>query len=102
MMGTVIDNRSRECARCAQKGRNVVRGADNVSLGADGEVGRFRVLRDAYGWVVGDGSRLLERGTLVTGRVMRRNRSMRRIVIDTGQGLLTMNEEDLEPASRPA
>lgn len=66
---------------------------------ADGGVGRYRMRRDAYGWQVGGGTRQLLRGTLVEGRIVRRNARVRRVVIDTGQALLTLNEEDLEPAT---
>lgn len=61
---------------------------------------RFRVRRDAYGWVVGGGERRWRRGTLLEGRVVRRNEAARRVVIDTGEGVFTLNEEDLEPAER--
>ncbi|HKI56394.1 MAG TPA: hypothetical protein VKB31_04520 [Trueperaceae bacterium] len=65
---------------------------------AEGATGRFRVRRDAYCWQVGGGHRHLLRGTLLEGRILRRNAQVRRVVIDTGQGVLTLNEEDLEPA----
>jgi len=58
--------------------------------------------RDAYAWEVGGGPRLVSRGTLLSGTVLRRNRAARRIVLDTGHALLTLNEEDLEPAGTPA
>lgn len=61
-------------------------------------VGRFRVRRDAYGWQVGAGPRQLLRGTLLEGRIVRRNARARRVVIDTGNHVWTLNEEDLEPA----
>lgn len=65
----------------------------------EGAKGRFRLRRDAYGWQIGRGERLLLRGTLLEGRVVRRNRKVRRLVLDTGEAVLTLNEEDLEPAS---
>lgn len=65
---------------------------------AQGVVGRFRVRRDAYGWQVGGGHRHLLRGTLVEGRVLRHNTRARRVIIDTREGVLSLNEEDLEPA----
>lgn len=65
---------------------------------AEAAVGRFRVRRDAYGWQVGAGERRFLRGTLLEGRIVRRNASARRVVIDTGRMVLTLNEEDLEPA----
>lgn len=58
---------------------------------------RYRAVRDAYGWEVGGGPYHAARGTLIVGRIVRRNESVRRIVIDTGESLLTLNEEDLEP-----
>ena len=58
---------------------------------------RFRVRRDAYGWQIGGGQRHLQRGTLLEGWVVRRNRRVRRVVLDTGDAMLTLNEEDLEP-----
>lgn len=61
-------------------------------------VRRFRMRRDAYGWQVGVGPRHLLRGTVLEGHVVRRNAWARRVVIDTGRDLLTLNEEDLEPA----
>lgn len=64
---------------------------------AQGVVRRFRVRRYAYGWQVGGGERRLARGTLLEGRVVRRNPRARRVVIDTGDSMLTLNEEDLEP-----
>ena len=64
---------------------------------AEGPKGRFRVRRDAYGWQVGCGERHLRRGTMLEGRVVRRNGKARRVVLDTGETLLTLNEEDLEP-----
>ena len=64
---------------------------------AEGAKGRFRVRRDAYGWQVGSGERHLRRGTMLEGRVVRRNWKARRVVLDTGETLLTLNEEDLEP-----
>jgi hypothetical protein len=64
---------------------------------AEGAKGRFRVRRDAYGWQVGVGERHLLRGTMLEGRVVRRNRKVRRVVLDTGDVILTLNEEDLEP-----
>lgn len=60
-------------------------------------VRRFRLRRDAYGWQVGRGEQRLPRGTLLEGRVVRRNPRVRRVVIDTGDNMLTLNEEDLEP-----
>lgn len=63
----------------------------------EGAKGRFRVRRDAYGWQVGGGERHLRRGTMLEGRVVRRNPKARRVVLDTGETLLTLNEEDLEP-----
>lgn len=71
---------------------------------ADGAVGRlrvrrFRVRRDAYGWQVGAGPRHLVRGTLLEGHIVRHNARARRVVIDTGHHLWTLNEEDLEPAA---
>ncbi|HKI58979.1 MAG TPA: hypothetical protein VKA00_07185 [Trueperaceae bacterium] len=65
---------------------------------AEGAVWRFRMRRDAYGWQVGEGPRHLLRGTVLEGRVVRRNTRARRVVIDTGNHVLTLNEEDLEPA----
>lgn len=61
---------------------------------------RFRVRRDASGWMVGGGERRWRRGTLLEGRVVRRNAAVRRVVIDTVDGIFTLNEEDLEPAER--
>lgn len=57
---------------------------------------RYRAVRDAYGWEVGGGPYHVARGTLIVGRIIRRNDSVRRVVIDTGESLLTLNEEDLE------
>jgi len=64
---------------------------------AEGAKGLFRVRRDAYGWQDGGGERQLLRGTMLEGRVVRRNLKARRVVLDTGETLLTINEEDLEP-----
>lgn len=61
---------------------------------------RYRAVRDAYGWEVGGGPYHAARGTLIVGRIIRRNDAVRRIVIDTGESLLTLNEEDLEPVDR--
>lgn len=66
---------------------------------AQGGKGRFRLRRDAYGWQVGRGQRLLARGTLLEGWVVRRNSRARRLVLDTGDIRLTLNEEDLEPCA---
>lgn len=64
---------------------------------AQGAKVQYRLRRDAYGWQVGAGERHLPRGTMLEGRVVRRNRKVRRVVLDTGDTLLTLNEEDLEP-----
>lgn len=58
---------------------------------------RYRVVRDAYGWEVGGEPCHLARGTLIVGRIVRRNDAVRRVVVDTGETLLTLNEEDLAP-----
>ncbi len=59
-------------------------------------VNRFRTTRDAYGWEVGGGTFALARGTMVVGKIVRRNDIVRRVVLETDDGLLTFNEEDLE------
>lgn len=64
----------------------------------DGATDRFRMRRDAFGLMVGGGQRQLLRGTLLEGRIVRRNETFRRVVIDTDQGMFTLNEEDVEPA----
>ena len=64
----------------------------------DGTTDRFRLRRDAFGLMVGGGQRQLLRGTLLVGRIVRRNETFRRVVIDSDQGMFTLNEEDLEPA----
>ncbi|MEJ2288791.1 MAG: hypothetical protein P8Y02_09140 [Deinococcales bacterium] len=64
---------------------------------AEAAKARFRVLRDAYGWQIGCGQRHLQRGTLLEGRLVRRNGKVRRVVLDTGDAVLMLNEEDLEP-----
>lgn len=65
----------------------------STALGHDVQL---RLLRDTYAWEVGGGPRLLRRGTLLAGTVLRRNRATRRIVLDVDGRLLTLNAEDVD------
>lgn len=61
----------------------------------------FVLARDAYVWLAGDGHQFLERGTVLTGRLLRRNEVHRKLVLDTATGIVSVNEEDVEPLFDP-
>jgi hypothetical protein len=65
-------------------------GASRISSG-------YRLKRDSYVWLAGSGYRHMERGSLLTGYLLRRNEVYQKLVLATQDGVLNINEEDVEP-----
>jgi hypothetical protein len=57
----------------------------------------YRLKRDSYVWLAGTGYRHMERGSLLTGYLLRRNEIYQKLVLATNEGVLNVNEEDVEP-----
>lgn len=56
----------------------------------------YRLKRDSYVWLAGRGYRPLRRGTLLSGELIRRNEVFNKLVLATDEGVLNVNEEDVE------
>lgn len=57
----------------------------------------YRLTRDSYVWLAGSGYRHMSRGSLLTGYLLRRNEVYQKLVLATQEGVLNVNEEDVEP-----
>jgi hypothetical protein len=57
----------------------------------------YRLKRDSYVWLAGSGYRHMERGSQITGYLLRRNEVYQKLVLATQEGVLNVNEEDVEP-----
>lgn len=56
----------------------------------------YRLKRDSYVWLAGSGYRHMTRGSLLTGHLLRRNDTYQKLVLATQEGVLNVNEEDVE------
>lgn len=57
----------------------------------------YRMKRDGYVWLPGNGRhRQLSRGTLISGYLLRRNDVFQQLVLETEDGVVNVNEEDVE------
>lgn len=56
----------------------------------------YRLTRDSYVWLAGSGHRHMTRGSLLTGYLLRRNEVYQKLVLETNEGVLNVNEEDVE------
>ncbi|MEX2535870.1 MAG: hypothetical protein WD273_09780 [Trueperaceae bacterium] len=52
--------------------------------------------RDSYVWLAGRGYRRVARGSLLSGYLLRRNEVYQKLVLETKEGVLNVNEEDVE------
>lgn len=59
----------------------------------------YRLKRDSYVWLAGSGYRHMARGSLLTGYLLRRNDTYLKLVLATQDGVLNVNEEDVEPVN---
>lgn len=56
----------------------------------------YRLKRDSYVWLAGRGYRHMTRGSLLSGYLLRRNDVYQKLVLETRDGVLNVNEEDVE------
>lgn len=57
---------------------------------------QYRLKRDSYVWLAGSGYRHMTRGSLLSGYLLRRNDVYQKLVLETREGVLNVNEEDVE------
>ena len=64
--------------------------------GVAGGSREYRLKRDSYVWLAGSGYRHMRRGSLLSGYLLRRNEVYQKLVLETRDGVLNVNEEDVE------
>ncbi len=64
--------------------------------GASPVKGDYRLKRDSYVWLAGSGHLHMEAGSLLSGYLLRRNEVYQKIVLATQDGVININEEDVE------
>lgn len=64
--------------------------------GASRRSHEYRLKRDSYVWLAGSGYRHMSRGSLLSGYLLRRNEVYQKLVLETREGVLNVNEEDVE------